>query len=127
MSSKATDPTEIYKAIFDHSPVAFLLADDNGCFVDVNPAGEELFDTKRSDLIGKKISDFVAPMRVKDTEKLWSRFRQEGYQLGYFRISRTNGIDRIIRYVASSNILPGLHLSIARDVTDTDEMPRESW
>lgn len=109
--------TDLYKAIFDSSPTAIMIADNDGKYVEINPAAEKLLGASRENIIGKKVADFVAPVRQKETEKLWSDFQEKGYQEGYFTISRESGIDRRIRYRAKSNFLPGLHMSVAVDVT----------
>ena len=94
-----------------------MVADDDGRYVDVNRAAEELLGLKREELLGKRISDFVAPIREPSTDRMWKDFKQEGVQEGYFVVSRADGTDRVIYYRARMNVLPGLHLSIAFDMT----------
>lgn len=118
MSLDEKTKMRMYQAIFEKSPMALLIADDQGRLVDLNPAGEKLFGAKKSALIDKPIADYVAPMKVKETKELWSDFAKSGFQAGTFTVSRENGTDRLIQYVAVSQILPGLHLSIAQDITD---------
>lgn len=110
---------DICVAIYEKSPIAFLVANDEGRLVDINPAGERLFGLKKVEIVGRPISYFAAPVRQKETKKLWSEFQREGQQGGEFIVSRENGTDRRIRYVAVTNFMPGLHLSIARDITES--------
>lgn len=117
---------EFYKTLFEDSPAAMMLADDHGRYIDVNKGSEILLGAKREDIIGKKISDFVAPIRVKETANKWNKFKSESQQDGYFVVSRPNGTDRIIYYRAKMNILPGVHLSVAFDVTGSELSP-EKW
>jgi PAS domain S-box-containing protein len=95
-----------------------MVVDSQGKYVLVNQAALSLFGATREEILGHTISDFVAPMRKGSTEKLWGEFRENGNQRGVFRISRPNGVDRIIRYEAISDFLPGLSLSIAHDITE---------
>lgn len=108
---------DIYTAMFEQSPVAILVADDEGKYVEANAAADALFGCGRGGLVGKKVSDFVAPIRSETTEKLWERFQAEGQQTGTIVISRPDGTDRLVRYSARTNFLPGLHLSFLRDIT----------
>lgn len=108
---------DIYTAIFERSPVAILVADDEGKYVEANAAAEALFGCGRGGLIGKKVSDFVAPIHAGPTQQLWMKFQSEGEQAGTIIISRADGTDRAVRYSARTNFLPGLHLSLLRDIT----------
>jgi PAS domain S-box-containing protein len=119
MSKSNFDKLEILEAVFEHMPQAVLIADDDGCYVEVNKAAEKLLGIPREKILGRKISDFVAPINQKNAVKLWERFVADGLQSGTFVISRADGTDRIIDYVAKLNFLPGLHLSVALDVTES--------
>lgn len=94
-------------------PAAVMIADDESKYVFVNKAAENLLGEKRENIIGKKVSDFVAPYRSETTDELWNHFRDDGTQTGHFVISRADGTDKLIKYSAIANYLPGLHLSIA--------------
>lgn len=99
------------------SPVAILVADGDGFYVEANAAAEEIFGCGKGELIGKKISDFTAPIHAQSTAKLWSKFQADGVQVGTIIISRKDGTDRLLRYSARAHFLPGLHLSFLRDIT----------
>ena len=110
---------KMLEAIFENMPHAVLIADDNSEYVEINKAAEKLLGAPRDKIIGKKISDFVAPINQKNTSTLWHQFVNDGLQTGKFIISRPDGTDRIINYVAKTNFMPGLHMSIALDVTES--------
>lgn len=108
---------DIYKGIFERSPVAILVANDEGVYVEANAAAEAMFGCTPGALLGKKVSDFVAPIRAGSADALWTKFQADGTQLGTIIISRADGTDRLLRYSARANFLPGLHLSLLRDIT----------
>lgn len=49
---------------------------------------------------------------------LWERFLQEGKQSGETPVACKDGSIRYIEYRAVANIVPGLHVSINRDITE---------
>jgi len=49
------------RALVDHAPDAFLLADHEGRYIDVNIAAAELLGYTREELIGKTIMDLTSP------------------------------------------------------------------
>lgn len=121
--------TKLLQAIFDCSPAAIMVADDQGRYVEVNKATEDLLGAKREEIIGKTIHDFVAPLRQETVGEMWEKFQSTKNQEGFFDISRPTGVDRKIYYRARVHFLPGLHLSVAFDVTDTlkDRAAKEKW
>lgn len=108
---------DIYAAIFENSPVAIIVANNDGLYVDANAAAAALFGCSREQLVGRKVTDFVAPLRNESAKQLWTRFQAEGLQAGTIIISRADGTDRLLRYSARTNFLPGLHVSFLRDIT----------
>ena len=107
---------KIYEHAYDLLPSPIFIADDEGRYVSINKAAERLLGLPRSQVIGKYIRDFVAPIREDNTSKLWSQFQEMGVQSGTFIISRPDGRDRTIRYAATTNFLPGYHVSVAIEV-----------
>jgi len=51
------DSEEKYKALFEVSPFSIVLLDENGIFIDANPARFEIFGSSRDELIGKNFRD----------------------------------------------------------------------
>ncbi len=106
-------PFKKLESAYELLPSAVMITDDDGRYVFVNKAAERLFGLPREQILGKKVSDFVAPMRETYTKRLWSEFRENGEQAGVFIISRPDGTDQAIRYSAVTNFIPGYHLSVA--------------
>jgi two-component system cell cycle sensor histidine kinase/response regulator CckA len=118
-----TDPGErhvaeqVLRAIFEGALDAMLLADDNGRYVEANPAACVLFGLTREELLGRRVSEFAAPGYRPD--EVWRRFSEQGRLRGRFPLVRPDGEQRELDFSAVTNVLPGLHLSILRDVTES--------
>ncbi len=109
-----------YRALFERAADAVLVADDRGVYVDANPAAVHMFGIDRSDLIGRRIADFVIeePEILRDQ---WTTFVSSDGNSGRVRIRRGDGSVIICDYNATANFVPRRHLSILRDVTEAVE------
>jgi PAS domain S-box-containing protein len=82
----------------------------------VNDRATELFGLPQEQLVGKSIRDF-APEGF-DFEAAWDEFQQSQRESDTFPLVRPDGTERLVEYSASTDIVPGQHLSVLRDVTD---------
>ncbi len=112
-----------FRAVFEESFDAMVLANDDGTFVDANESASELFGLPRDDLLGRSIQEF-APEDY-DFETEWTDFQRSEDERGTFPLVRPDGSRRIAEYAASANVTPGEHLSVLRDVTDRNRRERE--
>jgi PAS domain S-box-containing protein len=109
---------QLFRAVFDNALEAMLIADDQGNYVDANPAACELFGVSKAELLASNLTRFVEPGRALEVAQAWRAFLDAGEQQGLFQLYRADGEVRELEYNARANILPGLHLSILRDVTE---------
>lgn len=102
--------------LFENSLDAILIADDSGCFLDVNQAAVELFGHSREAFFGMRVGDI--PTWVGDTPatEQFGEYVEAGQSVGEFRFVDAWGRKRVALYSAQ-RIGPGLHRSIMRDVT----------
>ena len=117
-SESLLDSEQLFRAVFDNALDAMLIADDNGDYVDANPAACALFGISRAELLSSNLSRFIEPGRAAEVAHAWRAFLAAGEQKGLIRIRRADGETRDLEYNARANILPGRHLSILRDVTE---------
>ncbi len=108
----------LFRAIFEGTPDALLLSDDEGRYVDANGAASELFGCPAEDLLGRSIADFL-PADA-DFESAWEAFRQDGQARGTLEIQRPDGDRRTVEFAASADILAGTHLFAIRDISERE-------
>jgi len=116
-------------ALFENALDAILLVDDEGRYVDANPAAAELLGYGRHELLHLKSADVIAPGSETQASAAFRAFAERGRYEGDYRLRRKDGIVRDAEFRSIANILPGLHLAIVRDVTDrkrAEEELRES-
>jgi PAS domain S-box-containing protein len=104
----------LFRAVFEGALDAMLLADEAGRYVDANPAACELFGLPRAELLGRRPHDFTDA----DLTATWREFRETSGARGHFTLRRPDGGVRELEYSATADVLPGLHLSVLRDVTE---------
>jgi PAS domain S-box-containing protein len=107
---------KLFRAVFDSSLDAMFIADDEGYYVDANPAACGLFGVEHGELSGRGIGDFVENSR--DLAGTWPQFLHSGSMQGEFLLRRADGDLRVVEFNATAHILPGRHLSVLRDITD---------
>ena len=93
---------------------AVLVVDDARTFVDANPAACRLLGLSSSELIGRRLDDFLEPGL--DLDSPWRNFRETGEQTGELRVIRPDGEVRHVEYSATARFVAGRHLAILRDI-----------
>lgn len=97
---------------------AMLIADDQGQYVEANPAACKLLNCVRDQIIGRTIADFCVLPPGADLHQQWQVFLAQGHMQGEVALKVGNGEERIVEYAATANVSPHLHLSILRDITE---------
>ena len=110
-----------FRAVFERSFDAMLIAGDDGRYVEVNRAACELFGLDREALLGRRIEEF-APEDF-DFEAAWREFQATERERSTFPLVRPDGETRTVEYAATTDVLPGEHLSILRE-SSADAEPR---
>lgn len=118
-----------FRALFENTLDAILIASDTGEYVGANEAACDLFGVSLDELLGAKVEDFVRPGEEHQTRLAWQVFLEQGDQEGEFPLYRPDGEMRNLEFKAKAGFLPGRHLSVLRDVTErkrAEEALRES-
>lgn len=88
---------KILKALFENSATAILLYSDKYGVVECNIKAEDLFETKRENLIGKKLNELSILNENQISEKLRESIKSEQQALTKFEISQNqNGHKRFL-------------------------------
>jgi PAS domain S-box-containing protein len=118
-----------FRALFENTLDAILIASDTGEYVGANDAACDLFGVSLDELLGARVEDFVEPAVRHQTRLAWQAFLEQGEQEGEFPLYRPDGEMRNLEFKAKAGFLPGRHLSVIRDVTErkrADEALRKS-
>jgi PAS domain S-box-containing protein len=113
--SNATPQPEAVKRLEEvvrvHS-CAVLFADNTGRYIGANAAAIELTGFSRRELLAASVFDITPPPDEKDVTLLWRAFLRTGRQEGEIVIRRRDGTQVPGRYVAATNLIPGVHVSV---------------
>jgi PAS domain S-box-containing protein len=107
-----------FRALFENTLDAILVASDTGEYVGANEAACDLFGVSLDELLGAKVEDFVRSGEEHQTRLAWQAFLEQGEQEGEFLLYRPDGEMRNLEFKAKAGFLPGRHLSVLRDVTE---------
>jgi two-component system, cell cycle sensor histidine kinase and response regulator CckA len=110
------------RAVWDSALDAMLVADDEGRYVDANPAACALFGRSRDELLSSTVRDVV-----ETSDLQWRAFRESGQGAGESTIVRRDGERRQIEGTGLADVLPGRHLTVLRDVTERRRLQEELW
>lgn len=112
------------RALFDNALDAILIADDTGRYVDANPAACALLGYSHAELLRLSVWELTPASVREQAETLWREFGASGQQSGKFVLQRQDGALVEVEHRAVADFLPGLHLSILRDITERKQSER---
>ena len=69
---------EKYRALYENSPLSYQSLDEDGSFIDVNPAWLRLLGYDQEEVIGKPYADFLHPDLKLHFEKNFHEFKKRG-------------------------------------------------
>nr|WP_277882058.1 PAS domain S-box protein [Phormidium tenue] len=104
--------------LFNMALDAMLIANDQGQYVEANPAACKLLNCVRDQIMGRTIADFCVLPAGGDLLHQWQMFLAQGHMQGEVALRGDSGEERIVEYAATANVSPHFHLSILRDVTE---------
>lgn len=108
------------RELFEGAPDGVFVAGPDGRYTDVNAADCRMLGYAREELVGRPLTEFVAPGDVQRQAALARRLHEGAVEVAEWRLRRKDG-----SYVAvelSGSALPdGRLLAFARDITDRRE------
>ncbi len=109
-----------YRAVFDGALDAMIVTDDEGRFLEANPAACELWGLPRQELVQRKIVEFAEPgFRF---EQVIEAIRKTGRFRATHPIFRPDGTVREVEASTTGGIRPGRHFTSLRDLTGHKRM-----
>ncbi len=117
-----------FLGLFINTTDAMILADDDGTYIDANPAAAVLTGYDADEIPGMSVSD-LTPRDHQVTPDvalgMWREFLADGTMAGEFPIRRKDGTIVETEFRAVANIAPTVHLSTMRDITERKQAERQ--
>jgi PAS domain S-box-containing protein len=107
-----------FRTIFETALDAILLANDDGNYVDANPAACALLGYEHGQLMGRTIADLVSPATRDAVRAAWKDFLRDGQQSGEFEFQQPDGTHRQAEFRAVAGLQSGVHMAMLRDITE---------
>lgn len=109
---------ERYRLLFDITLDGIMVVDETGKYVDVNERLCRILKTTREKLIGSHFSEYMVPERLQEAGKAFVDLRETGQFTGEFPMRAADGSIVELEWTSRANFMPGLHVCVARDVTE---------
>lgn len=75
-TKELSEATERFRSLFEHAPVAMLMADEAGSVRLVNTGAEQLFGYSRDELVGQSVDNLLLPERRHEHQALRAAFNE---------------------------------------------------
>jgi hypothetical protein len=108
-------------AIFENAMDTMVITDDGSRVVDINPAGCELVGLSREEILGRDSWEVLGSSPALSNSR-WDAFLDAGRLAGAWTIRRHDGEERRAEFTAVADFIPGLHLTVLRDVTERERL-----
>jgi PAS domain S-box-containing protein len=114
--SKLTRARDQYQAAFEEANDAMLILNDDARIIDANSEASTIYGKGHQQLLGQRFQQFF-PEEF-DFEGCWHEFKQTGVNRETLTIIGADGVERQVECSVTSEIIPGQHLVVSRDITE---------
>lgn len=112
-----------FRAIFESSRDAIVIANDEAICVQANPAAEIIFGLPPEQMLGRTISEFVC--RSFEDPSAWQSYLTSGLFKEETLFTGSDGQVRHLVCNGVANIMEGRHLFVIRDITERKRAEEE--
>ncbi|HEX8461515.1 MAG TPA: PAS domain S-box protein [Segetibacter sp.] len=123
-AAEETKATQRLNAIFNGTHDAIFLTDDQGYYVQVNPAACIMLGYSEDELLSLKVSD-VVKQPTGNSDRISKILSGNQSHSSVLELKRKDGSAILCFYNAVANILPGLHVSIVTNITERENARRK--
>jgi PAS domain S-box-containing protein len=92
-------------------PVALLVANNSGRYVDVNDLATRLTGYSRAELLRMSVWDLTPTASIHAGRRMWRDFLDAERMAGTYTLLRKDGSEVRAEFRAWANLLPGVHVS----------------
>lgn len=116
----------LFQGVFQGARDAILLANNQGRFIEANPAATRLLGRGREELLATHAWDFLPLGSEAEARKAWVAILETpGHESEFtFRGDAASNAD--LEYRITTRIIPGVHLVVLRDMTGRKERERSA-
>ena len=109
------------RAIFENSLDGIVIFERTGICVEANASASDLMGVPRDELVGRRLCDFCD----RGFEEAWEELSQTESGRGRCWIQLKDNARRMVDYCFKTNILPGQHLAVLRDITEQQDLEEQ--
>jgi two-component system, sporulation sensor kinase E len=127
MERKLRKSEQKFRKIFDGSLEGIILWDEDFHILDVNQAGIDMIGHSKDELVGKSLEALLSEYNV-SKEKLnhyIKKLEKNGQIRGTLSTKDHETKQKHFEFSTKSNLIPGLNLSVFRDITEKLEMEEQ--
>ena len=106
------------QGLFEMSIDAILLIDDDGRYIDANPAAEKLSGYTHAELMQMKLGDLTTPEERGRITELWSHVFKHGTGQGVYILVSKDGTHHVVQVQTLGHVSSGVHYSLLHDITE---------
>lgn len=116
-----------FRKVFEGALEGMILLNTEYKVVDINHAGEEMFNISKSNLIGQSLIDILMEFKLnhEDVMQNVESLRENGHLNGTYQINSFSGKRRSIEFSAKYNVFSKLSLVTFKDITEKLEMEEQ--
>jgi len=108
-----------YRAAFEAAHDAMVIINDEAQIIEANPEASNIYGLEQQALLGQPLRRFL-PDRF-DFERAWRKFTTTERERDTVIIVGADGVERLVEYSATTDVIPGQHLVISREITESVE------
>jgi PAS domain S-box-containing protein len=105
-------PGALFRAAFENSPQASVIADGDRRLVLANRAARSILGVGMEELKKLKIDDFAPPEVRAELDRVWAMFLERGEVQGLSPLVVAHDLRRTVRFSAKAGIVPGRHMGV---------------
>ena len=102
-----------------------MIVDEQGTCVDANDSLCRMLQVSRQQLVGADLTTFVPPGLIEQATVAFSDLKARGVFAGEFPLQAADGSIVDLEWTSRAHFVPGLHLCVARDVTERKRAEQE--
>ncbi|WP_456271748.1 PAS domain S-box protein [Bacillus sp. AK031] len=115
---------ELFKDLFEEAIDAIVLWDQDGRVLRANRSALKIFECSLSEILTKKIEDFVYPLEMSKFESVTSKLREKGEVRDEILFLMPNNQLKHLEFTSKLHSVDGYNMTIFRNVSERHQMEK---